>query len=152
MFRTLASVVGVAILTLAPALPAVAADHEVLMLNKDSEGRTMQFEPAFLKVEPGDTVTFVAKDKGHNSESMANAIPEGATAWKGKINEEITVTLTEEGFYAYKCLPHQAMGMVGLIQVGEAVEPDAAALTAGLPGKGKARMEELIAEAQEQEQ
>jgi plastocyanin len=29
-----------------------AADHQVLMLNKDSEGRPMQFEPAFLKVAP----------------------------------------------------------------------------------------------------
>jgi pseudoazurin len=127
-----------------------AADHQVLMLNKDSEGRPMQFEPAFLKVAPGDTVTFVAQDKGHNSESFEGKIPEGAEAWKGKINEEITVTLDTEGFYAYRCLPHFAMGMVGLIQVGETPTPDAAALTDKLPGKAKTRMEELIAQAQEQ--
>jgi plastocyanin len=40
-------------------VPALAADHQVQMSNKDSEGRAMQFEPAFLKVAPGDTVTFV---------------------------------------------------------------------------------------------
>jgi pseudoazurin len=126
-----------------------AADHQVLMLNKDSEGRPMQFEPAFLKVAPGDTVTFVAQDKGHNSESFAGKIPEGAEAWKGKINEPITITLNTEGYYAYRCLPHFALGMVGLIQVGETATLDAAALTDKLPGKAKTRMEELIAEAQE---
>ena len=107
---------------------AFAADHQVLMLNKDSEGRPMQFEPAFLKVAPGDTVTFVPQ---------------------GKINEQITVTFSVEGFYAYRCLPHFALGMVGLIQVGETATVDAAALTDKLPGKAKTRMEELIAEAQE---
>jgi pseudoazurin len=127
-----------------------AADHQVLMLNKDSEGRPMQFEPAFLKVAPGDTVTFVPQDKSHNSESFAGKIPEGAEAWKGKINEQITVTLTTEGYYVYRCLPHFALGMVGLIQVGETATLDAAALTDKLPGKAKPRMEELIAEAQEQ--
>ena len=127
-----------------------AADHQVLMLNKDSEGHPMQFEPAFLKVAPGDTVTFVAQDKGHNSESFAGKIPEGAEAWKGKINEQITVTFNVEGFYAYRCLPHFALGMVGLIQVGETATLDAAALTDKLPGKAKTRMEELIEEAQEQ--
>lgn len=127
-----------------------AADHQVMMVNKDAEGRPMQFEPAYLKVAPGDTVTFVVKDKGHNSETIAGKIPEGAEAWKGKISKEITVTLNAAGYYAYKCQPHLAMGMVGLIEVGEAGEPDAAVLTDKLPGKAKTRMEELIAEAQEQ--
>ena len=46
-------------------------------------------------------------------------IPEVAEPWKGKINEEITVTFTQEGIYGYKCQPHFGLGMVGLIQVGE---------------------------------
>jgi len=127
--------------------PVFAADHEVQMVNKDAEGRTMQFEPAFLRVEPGDTVTFINKDKGHNSESLKGAIPEGAEAWKGKINQEITITLTEEGFYAYKCTPHLAMGMVGLIQVGDDTSNQADIEAVKLPGKSKTRMEELLAEA-----
>lgn len=147
MFKILAAL-PLAVLLAGPTA-VLAADHQVLMLNKDSEGRVMQFEPAFLKVAPGDTVTFVPQDKGHNSESIADKIPEGAEAWKGKLSEEITVTLTTEGFYAYKCAPHLAMGMVGLIQVGEGAVPDAAALTEKLPGKAKTRMEELIAESQE---
>jgi len=136
-------------LVVMPMSAAFAADHRVLMLNKDSEGRTMQFEPAFLKVAPGDTVTFVPQDKTHNSESIAKAMPEGAKGWKGKINEELTVTFDVEGFYGHKCLPHAGMGMVGLIQVGEAGAPDPA-IANTVPGKGKARMKELIAQAQGQ--
>src|SRR5690606_16710497 len=104
-------------------------------------------EPAFLKVAPGDTITFVNATKGHNSEAIANKIPEGAEVWKGKINQEITVTLDVEGYYAYKCTPHTALGMVGLIQVGDVAAPPDAALANGIPGKGKTRMLELIAEA-----
>ncbi len=52
-----------AIAALGLAGAAQAADHEVKMLNRGSDGGMMVFEPAFLKVEPGDTVTFVAGDK-----------------------------------------------------------------------------------------
>lgn len=59
------------------------------------------------------------------------------------------MTFEKEGFYPYKCLPHVGMGMVGLIQVGEAGAPDPA-IAGSVPGKGKARMAELIAQAQGQ--
>lgn len=38
---------------------ATAAEVEVKMLNRGTEG-VMVFEPALVKVEPGDTVKFVA--------------------------------------------------------------------------------------------
>jgi pseudoazurin len=125
---------------------AYGAEHQVLMLNKDSEGRPMQFEPAFLKVEPGDTVTFIPQDKGHNSESLPDLIPEGAQLWKGKINEQVTIKLTTEGFYAYRCLPHFGLGMVGLIQVGGNANNREAIENANWPGLAKQRIEELLGE------
>ena len=125
---------------------AFAAEHEVRMLNKGPEGQPMQFDPAFLKIAPGDTVTFVATDKGHNSETILGMIPEGAETWKGKMNEEIKVTFSTEGIYGYKCTPHFGMGMVGLVQVGESTENLDAAQTAKLPGKAKTRMAELMAQ------
>lgn len=127
---------------------ALAADHEVRMLNKGSNGQAMQFEPAFLKIEPGDTVTFVATDKSHNSESLKNGIPESATEWKGKINEEIKVTFEAEGLYAYKCTPHLGMGMVGLIQVGEDASNVDAVQAIKLPPKARNLMAELISQVE----
>lgn len=136
-------------LTLASALStaAYAADHQVMMVNKDSEGRAMQFEPAYLKVAPGDTVTFINKDKGHNSEAIKGGVPEAAELWKGKINEEVQVTFEAEGVYAYKCTPHLGMGMVGLIQVGDGNTNIDKVKAIKLPGKAKTRMEELLAQA-----
>lgn len=125
---------------------AVAAEHEVRMLNKGPEGQPMQFDPAFLKIAPGDSVTFVATDKGHNSESILEMIPQSAEPWKGKMNEEITLTFDVEGIYGYKCQPHFGMGMVGIIQVGDNTENLDAAETAKLPGRAKTRMAELIAQ------
>lgn len=123
---------------------ALAADHQVRMLNKGPDGQPMQFEPAVLHIAPGDTVTFVAEDKGHNAELIVDIAPEGAERWKGKLNEEITVTFGREGVYGFKCQPHFGMGMVGLIQVG-AAEPDLAATeTAKLPGKAKPKIAELV--------
>ncbi len=125
---------------------AFAADHEVRMLNKGPEGQPMQFDPAFLKIAPGATVTFVATDKGHNSETILGMIPEGAETWTAKMNEEIKVTFSTEGIYGYKCTPHFGMGMVGLIQVGDNTDNLDAAQTAKLPGKAKTRMAELMAQ------
>lgn len=142
---------ALALSMMVPATAASAEDHQVLMLNRDSEGRAMQFAPAYLEVAPGDTVTFVAKDKGHNSESLKDKIPEAAEPWKSRINQEITITLDVEGYYAYKCTPHLALGMVGLIRVGDVDGPPDEALADGIPGKGKARMLELIEEAGEPE-
>ncbi|WIY52233.1 pseudoazurin [Devosia sp. YIM 151766] len=126
----------------------MAEDHQVQMLNKDSTGRTMQFEPAFIKIAPGDTITFVPTDKTHNSEALPGLIPENAEAWKGKINQEITVSFDEAGFYAYKCTPHLAMGMVGLVQVGEPMEDLDSAAVEKLPNKARERLTELVAEAE----
>lgn len=112
----LAAGFAAAVLAAGPALGA--EEHEVKMLNRGEEG-PMVFEPAFLKIEPGDSVRFVPTDMTHNSESIAGMIPEGAEPWKGRINEEITVTFDVPGIYGYKCLPHYGMGKIGLILVGD---------------------------------
>ena len=97
---------------------AVAADHEVHMLKKGAAG-AMVFEPSSLKVAVGDTVTFVPTDKSHNAETVAGLIPEGATPFKGKMNEAVKVTFDVSGVYVVKCAPHVGMGMIGLVVVGD---------------------------------
>ncbi|GAB1583057.1 pseudoazurin [Phyllobacterium phragmitis] len=121
---------------------AGAAEFEVKMLNKGEKG-VMVFEPDFIKAAPGDTVRFVPTDKGHSAESIKGMIPDGAEPFKGKMNEEVTVTLTKEGVYGVKCAPHYGMGMVALIEVGT---PDnlEAAKAVKHPGKAKTVFAELL--------
>ena len=126
---------------------ALAADHQVQMLNRGSNGEPMVFEPAFVKAAPGDTITFVPTDPSHNSESIAELIPEGAEGWKGQINQAITVTVSAEGLYVYRCLPHYGLGMIGLIQVGDSNPNLAAVQEAKLPGRAAERLAALLAEA-----
>ena len=129
------------------AAPAAAKEHQVKMLNKGAQG-LMVFEPAFIKIAPGDTVKFLATNKGHNAESVAGMAPAGGTTFKGKINEEIVVRFNKQGLYGYKCLPHVGMGMVGLVQVGAAGNKGPVTAAAQkLPGMGKKRMNEMLAKA-----
>lgn len=127
------------------ATSASAANFEVLMLNKGTDGKTMGFSPSFVHVEPGDTVTFIPVDKGHNAETILDMIPAEAPTWKGKTDEEFTVTFTVPGLYGFKCQPHFSMGMVGLIQVGDDRHNLKDLMDVRLPGKAQARMMELFA-------
>ena len=124
---------------------ADAAEFQVQMLNKGSDGEAWQFDPAFIKISPGDSVTFIPADKGHNSESLSDIIPSGAEPWKGKLNKPLTVTYTEEGLYVYKCLPHVGLGMVGIIQVGDSTVNLDSLRNAKLPAKARERLDELAA-------
>ncbi|KQZ20036.1 pseudoazurin [Mesorhizobium sp. Root552] len=135
------TIVAAAVLALATG-NALAADHQVQMLNKGEKG-AMVFQPDFIQAAPGDTVTFVPTDKGHDAESVKGMMPEGVEAFKGKMNEQITVTLDTEGVYGVKCTPHYGMGMVALIVVGTPVNLEEAK-TAKHPGKAKKVFAELL--------
>ena len=92
--------------------------HTVKMLNQGPTG-VMVFEPAVLKINIGDTVTFVATDAAHNSASIPGMLPPNATAWNGQLSRDISVTFDIPGIYGYQCTPHAMMAMVGIIQVGD---------------------------------
>lgn len=102
-----------------------AAEVEVKMLNNGAAGM-MVFEPALVKIAPGDTVRFVPTDKGHDAASIDGMMPEGATPFAGKMNEEVDVVFDKTGIYGIKCKPHYSMGMVALVVVGEPTNLDAA--------------------------
>lgn len=122
---------------------AAAADFEIHMLNKGTDG-AMVFEPAGLKIAPGDTVTFIPADKSHNAESIDGLLPEGATKFKGKVNEEIKVTFDVPGAYGIKCTPHFGMGMVAAIIVGDNPANLETIKTAKMPNKARQRMNAAI--------
>lgn len=122
--------------------PALAADFEVHMLNKGVAG-SMVFEPAFVQVQPGDTVTFIPTDKGHNVETIKDMLPEGVAPFKSKVNETYTVTFDVAGAYGVKCTPHFAMGMVGMILVGDELANLDAVKAVKVPKKAADRFAEI---------
>ena len=114
---------------------ANAAEVEVKMLNRGTEG-VMVFEPALVKVAPGDTVKFVATDKGHNAETIKGMLPDGAATFIGKNGEDIAVKFDQAGIYGVKCAPHYGMGMVAMIVVGTPSNEEQAK---AVPQVGKAK-------------
>jgi pseudoazurin len=103
---------------LALAATAQAAEVQVKMLNKGASGAAMVFEPALVKIAPGDTVRFIPTDKSHDVASVDGMLPAGVQPFEGKVNEELAVTFTTPGVYGFKCKPHYGMGMVGVVVVG----------------------------------
>ena len=124
-----------------------AAEHRIKMANTGVDG-SMVFEPGFLRIAKGDTVKFIKVDPAHNSAAIV--VPAGATAWKGKVDEELSVTLNQEGVYIYVCDPHKVMAMAGVIQVGKPVNLADAQKQADTMSKGfvmnKDRLSKYIAQ------
>jgi pseudoazurin len=112
-----------------------AAEVEVKMLNKGAEG-AMVFEPALIKVAPGDTVKFISTDKGHNAETIKGMLPADAPPFLGKLGQDVAVTFDKPGVYGVKCLPHYGMGMVAMVVVGTPTNLDEAK---AVPQVGKAK-------------
>lgn len=131
-----------ALLALLFSATAQAETHEVQMLNRSATG-SMVYEPDFVKLAPGDSIRFIATHNGHNAASLPGVMPAGATPFKGKINEPLQVTFDQPGFYAIQCIPHLAMGMVMLVQVGEAGQP-APVIPAELPPLASQRLNAIV--------
>ena len=130
-------------LGLASPLCAHAKEVEVDMLNSASDGEK-GFEPALVRINPGDSVHFVAFDKGHSVESIPGMLPNGAAPFSGKISQDVVVKFDKPGVYGYRCVPHYMMGMVGLVVVGRPVN-EAQARSVALPRDAKDRFDRLFA-------
>ncbi len=107
----------------------------------------MVFEPALVKIEPGDTVKFVATDKGHNAETIKGMLPAGAAPFVGKINQDIAVTFDKPGVYGVKCLPHYGMGMVGAGRGRNAGQSRMRQRRSRQPGKAKQVFADAVRQA-----
>jgi len=129
------TMLATAVALMAMAGSASAAEIEVKMLNRGAGG-VMIFEPALVKVAPGDTVKFVSTDKGHNAETIKGMLPADAVPFAGKSGEDVTVKFDKPGVYGVKCLPHYGMGMVAMVVVGTPTNLDEAK---AIPQSGKAK-------------
>lgn len=123
------------------ATAAHAEVHEVKMLNRNSTG-SMAYEPDYLRLKPGDRIRFIATHASHNAATVPEMLPPGAKPFKGRINEEIEIAFEVPGTYGIQCIPHYTMGMVMLVQVGEA--PVDAVIPQSLPARARQRFTEIV--------
>jgi len=96
-----------------------AEDTTVEMLNK-LDKRTMVFSQEIVRIDPGDTVFWKATDPGHNVQFISkNGVPAGVEKFKSKVGKDTEFTFTVPGIYAYWCVPHKTLGMIGFVIVGD---------------------------------
>ena len=117
--------------------PAFAADMQIKMLNKDSDGNKMVYSEEIARINAGDTITWVPTSKGHNVEMMASP---NKMKFKSKNGKEAKITFEEPGIYYYWCTPHKGMGMIGLVVVnGDTSNKDQIAKAKAM-GKSKKKL------------
>ena len=124
---------------------ASAADLTIDMLNKRDDGKRMVYSLEVAKIDAGQSIKWVAKDKGHNVEMIKG--PDGATLpKKSKLNEDVTIKFDTPGIYLYKCTPHVGMGMIGLVVVGGDTSNKDAIMKVKLGGKSKKKRKTLLSD------
>ncbi|WP_232630971.1 pseudoazurin [Methylobacterium sp. Leaf118] len=143
LFRTICLGAALAV----AAFPASADEVTVRMLNS-GPGGAMVFDPAFVRLKPGDRIKFVPTDKGHNVETVKGMAPEGADYVKTAVGQDAVVTFDKEGVYGLKCSPHYLMGMVAVVVVGDKRDNLEAAKGVTHGKLAQKRFEPLLAQAQ----
>lgn len=130
------------------ATSAFADNATVEMWNKDPDNkkRKMVFSQEIVTIEPGESVNWIATDRGHNVEFIDG--PDGVKlAKKSKVSKDVKMTFDTPGVYVYVCTPHASMGMIGIVVVGELTQEAIDAVRdAKLRGKSKKKFAALLAE------
>lgn len=122
--------------------PSFAADVAIEMLNKDADGNKMVFSEEVVKVDVGDTVTWLPSSKGHNVEMISSP---NKMKFKSKNGKEAKITFETPGIYYYLCTPHKGMGMIGLVVVGNNISNIEDIKKAKAYGKSKKKLKKLLA-------
>lgn len=115
------------------------ASREVLVNTaRNQETTEYHFDPHVTWVTVGGTVTWTLESGSHTATAYhpgndePRLVPEGSTAWdSGTLAEEgetFEHTFDTEGIYHYFCEPHEQLGMIATVIVGEPHPDDQFAL------------------------
>ncbi|AFW01799.1 pseudoazurin [Gluconobacter oxydans H24] len=120
----------------------MAKTVEVRMVNNTAGGGP-GFVPDLVRIDPGDSIHFIAKDPGHNAQSIPGMLPEDAEPFDGEMSRDLSVTFQKSGLYGFRCSPHYFIGMVGLIVVGD-VHNEAALKQQSHPGMAQGSFKNIF--------
>jgi pseudoazurin len=114
---------------------------EIEMLNKLGKER-MLYSVKLAEVDVNDKIIWKSTTKGHNVEFVV--MPKGVKKFKSKINKDATYEFKVPGIYLYQCTPHKAMGMIGIVIVGNDKSNLDAVKKAKMRGKSKKVLKKLL--------
>ena len=124
---------------------AFSKDITIDMLNKRDDGQKMVYSLDVIKVNVGDTVTWLPKTKGHNVQFIK--APDGIKKLsKSKLNKKYTYKFEKSGMYLYQCTPHKSMGMIDLVIVDDDLSNKKDIAKAKVFGKSKKKLKKLLGE------
>ena len=124
---------------------AFSKDITIDMLNKRDDGQKMVYSLDVIKVNVGDTVTWLPKTKGHNVQFI-KAPDDIKKLSKSKLNKKYTYKFEKSGMYLYQCTPHKSMGMIGLVIVDDDLSNKKDIAKAKVFGKSKKKLKKLLGE------
>lgn len=137
------------------AVGAPSDTAEVAMITEDGG---YHFEPHVVRVNVGGTVTWTNESGSHSTTAyhpdndQPQLAPDGAKAWDSGIVSEQGATFEHtfetEGVYHYYCTPHETLGMIGSVIVGEPDPHEQVALEEP-PADKPERVREKLAELNE---
>lgn len=117
-------------------LEGPSPEARVLLQTEDGQ---QHFAPHAVWIEPGGTVTWENESGQHDAvayhpdnDDKPRRMPADAEPWRTDLltdeGETVSHTFETPGVYDYYCTPHEALGMVGTVIVGEPDPHDQSAL------------------------
>jgi plastocyanin len=135
---------------------AVGAPSDAAEVSMITEDGGYHFEPHVVRVNVGGSVTWHNESGSHSTTAyhsdndQPQLVPDGAAAWDSGIVSEQGATFEHtfetEGVYHYYCTPHESLGMIGSVIVGEPDPHEQVALEdppADKPERVREKLEEL---------
>jgi len=98
---------------------AMAGTVHTIAVVTDPGSGLPRFDPPIAVIEPGDAVRIEMAGKVYASRLIAGLHPPGVSGWWGQVGETVEITFTVPGVYGHKCGGTYALGLVGLIVVGD---------------------------------
>jgi pseudoazurin len=135
------------IASVAFARSANASETTVHIMNRDPKTNiSFLYSPGVVRVAPGDTVNWVSTNTMHNVTFVSGGVPSGVPQFTSGFQTLISYKFSKPGIYFYKCGPHFALGMVGVVVVGNDRSNLAALSNLDLPMAAKQRLNSFVGE------